>query len=239
MNQAEALYRLQEIDLNLARAHKRLQEISAVLGNNQTITVAQEQINEAQQRLAPLQTQARNLELEIQSNAQKISATDEQLYGGRVKNPKELQDMQQEIQSLKKRNRELEDSLLDAMVAVEEGEAVLTAKKAELQRIREAWESEHGQLLDEGAQLEDQITRFKQEREQALKGVTAENQKLYHNLRVAKHNQPLALLNDETCTVCGVEQTLAVARSVRQGQELVYCVSCGRILVARSPAHGV
>jgi len=233
MNQAEALYRLQEVDLNLTRAQKRLQEISAVLGNNEAIAAAQGQVTQAQQELAPQQTRARHLELEIQSNTQKVRATEEQLYSGRVNNPKELQEMQQEIQSLKKRNQELEDNLLEAMVAVEEGEAVIAETTMALQGVKVAWESEHGQLLDEGAQLESQIVQFKQQREHALTAVTAENQKLYHNLRAKKHNQPVAALRGDSCAMCGVEQTLAVSRSVRQAQELVYCVSCGRILVAK------
>jgi hypothetical protein len=233
MTQAEALYHLQEIDLSVLRAKKRVQEISAVLGDNQAISAAEAAVTQAQQHLTPLQTSARNLELEIQSNAEKISITDEQLYGGRVTNPKELQDMQQEIQSLKKRNRELEDQLLETMMAIEDAEAALQTAKSHLNGVREKWESEHSQLLDEGAQLESQIAALQQQREQALKSVTPENQKLYHNLRVKKHNQPLATLDGNSCAVCGVEQTLAVVKSVRQGQALVYCTNCGRILVAK------
>jgi predicted nucleic acid-binding Zn-ribbon protein len=55
----------------------------------------------AQKTLTPLQSRARNLELEIQSTSEKIRLTDQQLYSGKVRNPKELQEMQQEIQSLK------------------------------------------------------------------------------------------------------------------------------------------
>jgi hypothetical protein len=233
MTQVETLYRLQEIDLSLIRAQKRLQEISAVLGDNQAIHAAQVEVNEAQQRLAPLQTGARNLELEIQANTQKISLTDEQLYSGVVRNPKELQDMQQEIQSLKKRNKDLEDHLLETMIALEEAEAALSAAKSRFQAVSQAWENEHGQLLEEGAQLEAQIASLKQQRELVLKSLPPEHQKLYDNLRVKKHNQPIAALSGNSCTVCGVEQTLAVAKSVRQGQELVYCTNCGRILVAK------
>jgi uncharacterized protein len=233
MNQAEALYRLQEIDVNLTRAQKRLQEISAVLGNNEAIAEVQGQVAQAQQTLAPLQARTHNLELEIQSNMRKIQATEEQLYSGRVSNPKELQDMQHEIQSLKKRNVELEDILLEAMVTVEDAETAVAKATTSLQEVKVIWEGEHGQLLDEGAQLESQIALFRQQREQALTAVTAENQKLYHNLKAKKHNQPIAALKGDSCAMCGVEQTLAVSRSVRQAQELVYCVSCGRILVAK------
>jgi len=233
MTQQDALYHLQEIDLSLARAQKRLREISAVLGDNQTVIAAQEQVSKAGLQLSPLQASARSLELEIQSNAEKMRLTEEQLYGGRVTNHKELQEMQQEIQSLKKRNQELEDQLLETMIAVETAEATLAESKAHLQVVRSEWEGEHGQLLDEGALLESQIADLQDKRQRALEAVSPEFQKLYQNLRVKKHNQPVAALIGNSCSVCGVEQNLAVAKSVQQGKELTYCMNCGRILVAR------
>src|SRR5690349_11413307 len=104
MTQADALYHLQEIDLQITQAQKRLTEIATALADNQVLNDAQNQVQAAQTTLTPLQTKARNLELDIQSNTEKIRVTDEHLYSGRVRNPKELQDMQQEIQSLKNRN---------------------------------------------------------------------------------------------------------------------------------------
>jgi predicted nucleic acid-binding Zn-ribbon protein len=141
--------------------------------------------------------------------------------------------MQQEIQSLKKRNQELENQLLETMIAVEMAEATLTESNTNLQAVKAAWEGEHSQLLDEGAQLEIQIAELQENRQLALESVSPEFQRLYHNLGVKKHNQPVAVLIGNSCSVCGVEQNLAVAKSVRQGKEITYCMSCGRILVAR------
>jgi len=233
MNQAEALYQLQEIDLKLIRIQKRLQEIGAVLGDSQALIQAQRDVQMAQERLTPLQKKARSLELEIESNSAKIHTTDEQLYSGRVSNPKELQDMQQEIQTLKKRNVELEDQLLETMLAVEEAEAALNDANARLREAQAGWENEHQHLLAEKAELEEQTVTLTEKRQQAVKPVAAENLKLYDNLKVKKHNQPVAVLAGTSCSVCGVEQTLAISKSVRQEQGLVYCTSCGRILVAR------
>jgi predicted nucleic acid-binding Zn-ribbon protein len=234
MTQAEALLALQEIDLNLIRNQKRLQELTAMLAGNQGVSDAEAKVAEALKQLTPVQTQARNLELEIQSNASKIANTDEQLYGGRVRNPKELQEMQQEIQSVKKRNVELEDHLLETMVIIEDGEKLLTEAQAQLNEVTQAWENEHKQLLDEQSQLESQVKALRQKREQALTPITPENQQLYASLRTKKNNQPISALDGNTCSVCGVEQTLAIMKNVRQEQGLVYCGNCGRILVAKS-----
>ena len=234
MTQAAALFALQEIDLNLIRNQKRLQELTAMLADNQRISNAESKVAEALKHLIPVQTQARNLELEIQSNTDKIANTEEQLYGGNVRNPKELQDMQHEIQSLKKRNVELEDHLLETMMAIEDGEKLLADAQTKLNDITRTWENEHRQLLVEQSQLESDVKTLRQKREQALEPISPENQQLYSSLRTKKNNQPISALDGNTCSVCGVEQTLAVMKNVRQGRGLIYCGNCGRILVAKS-----
>jgi len=231
MTQAKALYHLQEIDLNIIQAQKRLGEIAAALSDNKVLLDAQNTVDNAQKALTPLQTKVRNLELEIQSNSDKIRSTDQQLYSGKVRNPKELQDMQQEIQSLKNRNNELEDVLLETLMNVESAEATLNEKQADLQRLTNSWENDHQHLLDEQNKLQSDVQLLQQKREGALPPITSESLKLYNMLRQRKNNQPMALLISGSCSVCRVEQDMAVISEVRKGQKLTPCSSCGRILV--------
>lgn len=237
MSQALALYRLQEIELGLLRHQKRLNEITQILADNHTVAEAQQEVQAVQQTLTPLQTRARNLELEIQSNADKIRATDQHLYSGRVRNPKEMTDMQQEIQSLKKRGADLEDMLLEVMLKVEDTEAGLAKAQAVLQQVKADWESQNRQLLDEQAKLKTETERLQQQRKQALAEVSPESLDVYNTLKPRKHNQPVAVLEGDSCAACGVEQTMAIISETDRGASLVKCLSCGRILV-RKPARG-
>lgn len=234
MNQAEALYHLQELELGILRARKRLQEIAAALANSETVQAAQAQVNSARKTLTPLQTRARDLDLEIQSTAQKARATEQHLYSGQVKNPKEMQDMQQEIQSLSKRHVELENHLLETMVAAEEAEAALHEAEALLVGVTAEWESQHTELLDEKKTLEHQATQLLEQRKIALTQVEPENLKIYEALKPRKNNHAVAVLNGKSCSMCGVDQTMAIEREARQGHKLVYCENCGRILVYRN-----
>ncbi len=237
MSQALALYRLQEIELNLLRGQKRLNEITAILADSRAVLEARDRVKTAQQALSPLHTRARNLELEIQSNADKARTTDEQLYSGRVRNPKELQDMQQEIQSLKKRGAALEDTLLEVMLAVEEAEARLTQAEADLRAVTADWENQNHLLLDEQNRLKSDQERLLQQRKQALVEVSADSLAAYNTLKPRKHNQPVAVLEGDSCAACGVEQTRAIISETDRGATLPRCLSCGRILV-RKPGKG-
>lgn len=234
MSQAQALYRLQEIELNFLRGQKRLNEIAAILADNHAVAEAQHQVKTAQQALTPLHTRARNLELEIQSNADKVGASDMQLYSGRVRNPKELQDMQQEIQSLKKRSAALEDTLLEVMQAVEDAEAGLAQAEANLRAVTADWENQNRQLLDEQSHLKSDLERVLQQRKQALTDVSADSLAAYNALKPRKQNQPVAVLDGDSCTACGVEQTMAIISETDRSATLPRCLSCGRILVRKS-----
>jgi uncharacterized protein len=234
MTQAETLFHLQEIDLQLIQAQKRLSEIATILADNKLILEAQTQVETAQKTLTPLQTKAHNLELEIQSTSEKIRLTDQQLYSGKVRNPKELQEMQQEIQSLKNRTRELEDVLLETMLNVETAENTLSEKQTDLQQLTSQSENDHQHLIDEQKKLLGDIKALRQKRESVLPPITPESLKIYDTLRPRKNNQPIALLVNGSCSVCRVEQDMAVISEVRKAQRLIPCASCGRLLVYKS-----
>jgi hypothetical protein len=234
MNQAESLYHLQEIELGILRARKRLQEIAAALANSESVQAAQSQVNNARKTLTPLQTKARDLDLEIQSTVQKARSSEQHLYSGQVKNPKEMQDLQQEIQSLNKRHDELENHLLETMVAVDEAEATLQEAEATLDSITAEWEDQHQELLDEKKSLEQQAAQLLEQRKTALPQVEPATLKIYDALKPKKNYHAVAVLNGRSCSMCGVDQTMAIEREARQGQKLVYCENCGRILVYRN-----
>lgn len=234
MSQAQALYHLQEIELAMAQAEKRLGEIARQLKNDIALIGAREQVKIAKATLSPLQTKARDLELEIQSNTAKIKDTDTALYSGRVRNPKELQDMQHEIESLKKRNSELEDILLDTLVLAESAEKSLKEREDNLSDAQLIRERESISLIDEQRQLKAHHANLAEKRETLLPTVTAESLRAYDNLKPRKNNQPVALLINQSCATCRVEQELAVITESRKDQRLIYCSNCGRILVYQS-----
>ncbi len=229
MPQPEALYQLQQIDLKILSHRKRLGEIASALKDRTDIVQAEQAVETARKALAPVRTKSRDLELEIQSNTQKAKAAEDRLYSGKVKSPKELQDMQQEIESLKHRKEQLEEILLETMIAVEEAESALEDSETTLNTITAAWESDHRDLLAEQSDLEQQIENLQQQREKALAPITEESLKRYNSMRKQKANQPISPMRQGSCSVCGMEQTMAVQQAVRRG-ETTTCENCGRIL---------
>jgi hypothetical protein len=232
MSQQQSLYHLQAIELKLRQHQRRLQEIATILANDAVVAAAQKKVDAAQNHLTPLRTKTRDLELEIQSAKEKAQTTEDNLYSGSVTNPKEMQDMQLEIASLKQRGLNLEDTLLETMVAVEEGEEGLADAENELQQVLDERKDEHHHLLDERSTLQAGVVELNQQRETVQAELTADNLKLYESMKPGKGNRPIAALQEDSCSICGVEQTTMIAREVQIGQSLVNCTNCGRILVS-------
>jgi len=232
MRQSAALYRLQKVDHELDRRRARVQAITDLLAQDDALRQAEAAVASAETSLRPLQTRAADLNLELKSVAAQTAQLTDRLYGGAVSNPKELEDIQEKIAERKRRHAELENRLLDTMIAVEDLQATLADAAADLQQVRAARRAETAALEDELARLKPEIRHYKAEREAALEPVLPESLALYKQLRAAKGGTAVALLSgDYSCTVCRVEQTMNVVQQVKH-DDLVRCSSCGRILVA-------
>ncbi|MCZ7542808.1 MAG: hypothetical protein M5R40_04390 [Anaerolineae bacterium] len=134
MGKANALYELQSLDLEIGAKKARLSDVNGALGDERPVQKAQAQLAKIEADLRPLQTRHTDLELEIKTLETKARTAEDRLYSGAVTNPKELQDMQSEVASLKRRRAALEDQLLEVMIQVEEQTAARKKAAARLEK---------------------------------------------------------------------------------------------------------
>lgn len=234
MSQSKALYRLQKLDLDLDAKRSRAREIETLLAQDSALRDAQAAVNTLQENLRPAEARLIDLNLELQSVAQQAAQLTDRLYGGQVTNPKELEDIQNKIAERKRCHAALENDLLETMIAVEELQTSLAAATNRLSEVQAAWTAEHEALAEEAQRLKHAIKTLKAERAVAAQQVSPGTLELYEGLRARKQGHAVALLQGESCSICGVGQTTTTVQQVRQDQELVMCASCGRILIALS-----
>jgi hypothetical protein len=232
MTKAEMLYRLQTIDLEINERNRRLEEVKAGLGGNEELRRLRQALQEGERRLSRQRTKLRDRELEMRSLANKIALVEDRLYSGRIKNPKELANLQDEVQYLKRRKGELEDQVLEAMIEVEESEASLTEQRERLARLEEDWQQTQAQLSAEQKELMTRLNQLQAERSELQKAIGAADLALYEDLRRRKGGRAVALLEGDLCQGCGVTLPTSKVQQARQGEALTLCGSCERILYA-------
>ncbi|MEW6569134.1 MAG: hypothetical protein AB1449_13415 [Chloroflexota bacterium] len=232
MSRASSLYRLQAIDLGIDRARVRLREIEAALGDSEALPRTRSQLAEAEARLRAAQAAAKSAEHTAASHQAKLEQAEVTLYGGTIRNPKELQDLQNEVEALRRYKPTLEDRLLEAMVDLEEAELQREALSQEVSRLEELLATKRTSLVEERQRVLADVERLEAEREAALATVANADRQLYEQLRATRGGVALALLQDDSCSACGLTQSHSERQSIRMGADLVCCKQCGRILYA-------
>ncbi len=103
-------------------ARARLKTIQQTLENDAELRTFTERYTAAESRLHAAERFLQQSEQEVEKQRIKIEQTEASLYGGLVHNPKELQDLQKDVVSLKKHLETLEERELEAMEASEKAE---------------------------------------------------------------------------------------------------------------------
>jgi len=230
MSQLSILYRLQQIDSQLDSARISLLSIENKLSDDATVVSAREQLSQAelshQAELKKLhEAEKKSLDTRI-----KMEQSEASLYGGKIQNPKELQDLQNEIASLKRLMSTLEDKQLEAMMAVEETEAKLLQANNLVKEIQGKQIEQNASLVGEKNKLLAQIERLEAERSATSPPISAPEMTLYEQLRKNRNGVAVAKISSRGCTACGATLTAALVQSIQSTGQLIRCPTCGRIL---------
>lgn len=228
MGMARQLYQLQVIEVEIKSREQALAKCLGQLGESQMVAKAKARLLSAQERLEKLKHEQHSAEWEIEDLEAKLSAAKDNLYSGRIKNPKELSSLQHEVEGLNAIHDQMEEKVLGIMEQVELATAELDNLSNKFKALEEEWHGEQQRLSAEIEQLKSSLSKLKNERQMALDSIDAETVDLYNHL---KKQKGLAVARVEQGTCCGCRISLSTAELQRaRGGSLVKCNSCGRIL---------
>lgn len=232
MSRPFKLYRLQQIDSQLDWMLKRLDEIEEALKEDEALQKAKSEAENAEENLSEAQRKLRQAEELVKQQRIKIEQSESMLYSGKVTNPKELEDLQNEAASLKRYLSVLEDRQLEAMLAEEEAESSFTSARQEFEVERQRFERNSEELNAEKAKNHSDIERFKEEREAVANSIQAEDLTLYTLIRNKRRGIAVAKVTERACSACGSTLNSVLLHAARSPNEINVCDTCGRILYA-------
>lgn len=228
MSVARQLYQLQEIDLEIADEEHRLEQVNGRLGKNDVVVAVQQKLDVGKEKRAELQHKQRSLEAEIDDLAGKIKKGEDELYSGRIGNPKELSSLQHEVELLKTKRDGLETEDLELMEQVESVEASVAALKQELALIAAEWQREQAQLQKDKVALGSGLNDLNRKRQALAAEIASEAVTLYEHLRKNK-GLAVARVEQGICHGCRISLPSSELQQARSGTP-VQCSSCNRIL---------
>ena len=232
MSAALGLYRLQQVDSQIDQIQARLKAIRDALENDLEIQSATQQFSAADNTYKDAQRALKQSEAEVEKQRIKIEQTEASLYGGRVHNPKELQDLQKDVASLKRYLETLEERELEAMLVVESSENQSQIAKTRLEHLKASKSDQIQSLTLESEALHKNLERLNTERQAVIRDIAQQAISTYDQLRQRRRGIAVVTLTDAACAACGTTLTPSQQQTARTTSQLFHCPSCGRILFA-------
>jgi hypothetical protein len=230
MSQISNLYRLQQIDSQLDSATAKLLSIEKLLLDDLSIKSATQDVvnaDELHKSLTKILHESENKSNDIRIKIELVEAS---LYGGKIKNPKELQELQIELASLRRMLSTIEDKQIEIMMDVEEAEEKLMWCNEELLNAQKSQIERNADLRGEKTKLLTQVERLESERKATLPTITAPDLSVYEQLRKSRNGVAVAKINSRSCNACGTTLTAALVQTTQTTGQITRCPTCGRIL---------
>jgi hypothetical protein len=227
---AAELYALQEIDSAIDVAQATLAAVEEQLGETEELTSARTAVEEHRETLRGLHESQRDVEWQVDDARSHVTVVEKKLYGGTVRNPKELAGLNDDANMLKGHLQLREDELLNHMVKVEEQEAALRQAEAVLKEVDGRWRSEQADLLGQKERLEAELAELESSRRGQAGRIDGRVLGLYDLLRGRRQGKAVVKVERGMCQGCRISLPMSVLQKARSGFDVVQCVSCERIL---------
>jgi predicted nucleic acid-binding Zn-ribbon protein len=216
----------------LAHRERTLPEVAAVEAAAEAERTFSADVVRAETEASDLGREVKRLEADVETVRARETKDQRLLDSGSV-SPKEMTNLQHELDSLKRRQSDLEDQELELMQRLEDAEKTLAAARSGLEKAQADRERAEQQRDDALADIADQTRRHAAARAEVAGGISAPLLSLYDRIRTQTGTTGAAMLKARQCQGCRIElfgKELAAVRNA-DPHEVVRCENCGRILV--------
>jgi predicted nucleic acid-binding Zn-ribbon protein len=231
------LLRVQTLDLKLAELAQELARFPRKLAEAEApLAAARAALEKTREAQTASLKERKKLELDVESWKEKIRKYKDQT--AQVKTNEAYRALVHEIEGAEAEIRKAEDKVLDHMEASEAHDRELKAGEKALAEAERTAKSAREQLAAAKSAIESEQTRLRAERESAAGAVPKALYERYQRYAPRHHGVAVATVDGETCSGCRVHLRPYVVQRLRQqeGEEIVECESCGRMLYLVEPA---
>ncbi len=219
--------RIQELQREIATLPKHIAAIE------KTLSTHLRKLEADQAALAANQRERRSLDQDIQSQEQKINRLKDQMM--EAKTNEQYRAFQKEIEYCQNEIRRLEDRVLALMEEAEKLEQNVKVAEAALAEERRRVEQEKQQARARTADDEALLKKLSAERQEVVRELPARIYTAYEKIRAKRGGVAVAEAVDGCCTACHLTLRPQFYQDLRNGDQVMFCESCGRILYYNPP----
>ncbi len=229
MSTIEQLLHLQEFDTRIREIEQELKDIPERKRIEEArLDTLKQNVEESEKTTQSAQAHIKELELEVDSNKEKINKLRTQQLD--IKTNKEFKAIESEISMLESTIRNIEDKQLLAMDSVE-------SARIDQARHKSALDEEQGRLNEDLAvwderekELQQTLTETRTQRSEAAQHVDNSEFLSRYEFIHSRKNQALVALQDGFCGGCHMSLPPYVGHELRKQINPVCCSNCGCML---------
>lgn len=222
--------RLQSLDRKIASLENEIATLPKQIAEIERKLEAQKRHSEAgRAAVTANQRERKKLESDIQLHEQKISKLKDQTL--QAKTNEQYRAFQHEISYIEAEIRKAEDRILELMEESEPLEKGLKAGEAEFKRQAEIVEREKARAREKTVIDKKELGEATTERSEIKGKIDSKIYADYERIRRKTKGTVIAEAVDGRCDACMITLRPQFLQELKQGEKVMYCESCGRILM--------
>jgi uncharacterized protein len=164
-------------------------------------------------------------------------AMDKRMRMNRIKNVKELQALQREIEQMKQSNGELEEELIKVMQEIDGIKAQIQAKESEMATMQAEWENKQNELQSEISGIDAAVSEAATLRQSIAAQVTGDLISRYELIFSRRGGTAVVEVAAGICQGCYMNLPPQLWNEIIRNEKLHLCPSCQRILYVKPRAE--
>ena len=164
-------------------------------------------------------------------------AVDKRMRMNRIKNIKELQALQREIDLMRQANGELEEELIKIMQQMDGIKAQMQTKEAELAALHEEWEMQQQALGAQITGIDRAVTEAANRRQSIAAQITGDLISRYELIFSRRGGTAVVEVSGVICQGCYMNIPPQLSNEIIRSDKVHLCPSCQRILYIKPLAQ--
>ena len=235
VEQIDNFLELQQIDNDLDEAEKKKKNLPLkIVKFKKMIEGITNRVKIKSDEYKKLQVKTKRIELDLKEKVNKIDKHQNDLFGGKVSDIKELKQLQKVVAKYIEEKEEIEEKLLVSMEQVEDFNKIIVDLKEDLIKREENYKKIKKEIDAIILETNKDVKLLKSKRKELVGKI--ENirfLKQYESLRRDKGGEVILKVNEAICSGCFLDLPSDVVYHLKRDKSIVSCPNCSRMLFWR------
>ena len=227
------LLELQKIDIDIDEEEKLKRNLPLTIeGITKKILALKDSLKNKNENYKNLQVKLKRIELDLTEKSNKIEKHQEDLYGGKITDIKELKQIQKVIAHYKEEKDSIEEKILDLMEEMEDLDKSIGHLDEDLKAEEKEFKKRKEEMDLSRLAIEKNMNSLNIKREETLNKITDDRLlKEYEHLRKEKGGKAIMEVDGSMCPGCCLDLPSDAIYQLKKNRKIIICPNCSRILI--------